>query len=300
MVEIGNFQFRNSADQNNSKIKYDTHTDINSLNYRRSGSIKILESFNFPPRGKPWDSSYFNWSESYIRSRFSLAEQHSSKVDYLVFLLHEEIYLLSMTSGWQKVPISTANGNAYIIEGIPIPKMPEAGESAFLVALLKAWKSLCNRLNKKAAILGCAAPYEPNVAIGWKNLYSQNGLNYIAKNYDMIYIYRFPVTKSQAECSTKGYCSKEFIEYWRNTLGFTGKINYILDTYFSNTVGSLDYNVIKADFVTAANSGADIVSAYPFKNVKDNDSFATSRLIQIFNEYQPSSCQQISCNLSIN
>ncbi len=295
MVALGNFQVK-SAIQQRSEITYDTFSDTNSLKtFNRTKTstnqtvTRIYHAFNL---------KYFNWSESYIRDRFAAAETNAKYADYLVFLLQEEVYTLTETHRLWNIEPSTANGNAYTIEGVTIPKMPNAGESAFLLALLKAWHALCNRLNKKSAILGCPTGYEPNPQQVFETIYTSQCLNYISQNYDMIYIYRYPIT---GKGNTQNYRAKEFIDYWRKTLNYTGKINYILDTLFGVNNGSSNYITIKDDFKNAADNGADIISTYPSVNmITQNDFDATPRMIQIYNELYPNQCNPVSCNFTIN
>jgi hypothetical protein len=292
MVELGNFQVRNKSQQK-SEITFDTFTDTDTLKaFNRTSATRIYESFN---------RKIFTWSQEYIRDIFYKAEQNKNYTDYLVFLLQEEIYTLSETYRiWDWIKPSSANGSAYTIEGVTIPKMPDAGEAAFLLALLKAWKALCVRLKKKCAILGCPAGYEPDIQHVFEESYTVNGLKYIVSNYDMVYIYKFPTT---GKATTFGYRAKEPLDYWRKTLGYTEKINYLLDTYFGTDngldVGSQNYNTVFDDFKNAADNGADIISCYPSINMLTGDSLATDRLIKIAGEYQPTQCKQIVCNFTI-
>lgn len=293
MVELGNFGVSNLSTQNKPQITYDTFIDTWSLkNKSRPNTTKIYQSFNL---------DIFTWKQEYIKDIFKKAEDNKDYTDYLVFLLQEEVYTLIETQRLWGLSPSTANGSSYTIEGVIIPKMPDAGEEAYLLALLKAWHALCIRLNKKSAILGCPIGYEPNPQYAFEHNYTKDGITYIAKNYDMVYIYRYPTT---GKASKFGYRAKEYLEYWRNTLNYTGKINYNLDTFFGvyhNTdVGSLDYNTIKEDFINAADNGADIISCYKSINMLENDDKATARLLQIANEYQPNQCNQTICHLTIN
>lgn len=293
MVSLGNFQVW-SKTQQKSAITFDTFTDTNTLKaFNRKNATRIYESFN---------RKIFTWSQEYIRDIFYKAEQNKNYADYLVFLLQEEIYTLSETQRiFPNIKASSANGSSYTIEGVKIPKMPDAGESAYLLALLKAWHALCKRLNKKSAILGCPAVYDADPKSTFEEIYTKSGITYIKDNYDMFYIYKFPTT---GKAKTFGYRAKEPLDYWRKTLGYTGKINYILDTYFGKynglDVGSQNYNTIFDDFENAADNGADIISCYPSINMINGDSLATDRLIKIANEYQPTQCKQIVCNFTIN
>lgn len=300
MVALGNFQVKKTSQQK-STITFDTFTDTNTLKaFNRTSATRIYESF------LEWNK--FKWSKDYILGKFSTAETNKNYADYLVFLLQEELYTLTETRRVFGVEPSSANGNAYDIRTLndnyylgTIPKMPDAGEASYLLELLKAWHTLCNHLNKKSAIIGCPAGYEPNIQHVFEEVYTVNGLKYIRDNYDMVYIYKFPTT---GKATTFGYRAKEPLNYWRNTLGYNGKINYLLDTYFGSyngiDVGSKEYNTVKEDFRNAAENGADIISCYPSVNKLTNDSLATDRLIKIYNELYPNNCSPISCNFVIN
>lgn len=298
MVEIGNFQVRSSS-QLKSEISYDTFTDTTTLNnyyLSRPNSYKILESF---------DWGRFNWSKSYIESRFTLAESYKNKVNGLVFLMQEEIYKPSKSPLTSK---STLNKTSYVIEGVTIPAMPanptDSQEDAYILSLLKAWKALCKRLKKDSVLLGCAAACENDSV--WSYMYGSPAINYIAANFNMIYVYGFPDTLAFANGAT---CSSQYVQsgkkdaksrinFWRNK-GFNGKINYILTTKFKKGIGTTDYAAVKADFISAADAGANIISTYPFINEANNDNLASSRLIKLKNEYEPSACKSISLNFSI-
>jgi len=293
MVTLGNFQVRSSK-QLRSEIRYDTFTDINTLNnyyLSRPNSIKIFESFS-------WTN--FKWSESYIRSRFQLAKDYKNKVNGLVFLLQEEVYKPSRTP---QVSPSTANGNSYQLEGVTIPAMP-GNEDVYFTALLTAWKNLCASLGKKAVILGSPAVCSDDDV--WIYMYGSSAINYIANNYDMIYLYHFPITKSFAQgslCTQQNgnpgkYDASSYIKFWRNK-GFKGLINYLLVTKFAKGVGTTDYATVEADFINAANAGVDIISTYPYINEANNDNDATERMIQIYNNYNPTTCKSITCNFTI-
>lgn len=276
MVELGNFQVITTS-QNRSEIKYNSLTDIYSLN-RKGDKTTILQSFDFPN---------FKWNQSYIKSRFDLAEKYKDQADYLVFLMQEEIYQPTASTGFQKVPLSSANGNSYQLEGVTIPQMPQSGSANYFISLLKAWKSLCTRLNKKCAILGCPASKTVDIPGLYNWIYTTEGTKYISQKYDMVYIYRYPTSIQKANGTEPYYNAKPFIEYWRKTLNYKGIINYILDTKFTGT-GSSDINTIKEDFKDAADNSADIISAYPFINQSSKDTKATDRLIQIAKEYNQS------------
>lgn len=292
MVELGNFKIK-SVVQNKKEIKWDTFTDISSLiNFRRSNTKIVLETFNFPGQN-PWTIYNFNWSPKYITDRFKLVQKYASQVDYLIFLLQEEIYLPSQSTGFQKVPNDYKNYPSYQIpEASNMWIHTNKGEVHFYCDLLRAWHKMCYNLGKKTAICGC--PVETSdPKITFERVYSPDALKIIAKEYDMVYLYKYPISKSKSSCTsngckTRGYCAKEVIDYWRKTLYFKGKINYILDTYFGSNNGSLEYNTIMEDFYCATNSGAHIISAYPFINYKNNDTKGASRLIQIKNAYQGS------------
>lgn len=271
MVSLGNFQINGSAAQKNPLIRYDTFTDVGSLRNARTGTIRILEHFGFG-----------NWSESYIRSRFSLAAQYASQVDGLIFLLQEEIYKPSRTP---QTSAGTVQGG-YSIEGVNIPS---SNEDAYILALLTAWKKMCARLGKKAVICGSPAVCSDDAIWSW--MYGAAGVSYIAQNYDMIYLYHYPQTVSASQGATctqmNGNPGKNdaasYIKFWRGR-GFKGLINYILITKFSNWPGSTDMNVIRADF-KSANAGADIISTYPYSNGVYSNSDAVGRMLQIAAEY---------------
>lgn len=293
MVEIGNFQLKYPS-QIKPEIKYDTFTDTTTLNNyysSRPNSIKILEFFD-------WSS--FNWSQSYIKSRFTMAESYKNKVDGLVFLLQEEVYKPSKTP---QSNISTANGPSYTLENTIIPQMP-GNEDSYFVALLTAWKKLCVRLKKKCILLGSPAVCSDDSV--WEYIYGNPAINYISSNFDMIYLYHFPITIQNATGSnctqqngkTGKYDAKSYIQFWRKK-GFNKLINYLLVTKFAKGVGTADNAVVEADFVSALNAGADIISCYPFKNELNNDHDATTRLISLYNKYN-TSCKAISLNFSIN
>jgi len=89
--------------------------------------------------------------------------------------MQEEIYKPSRSPLVNK---STLNTTSYTIEGITIPAMSanptDAQEDAYLLALLKAWKALCNRLGKDAVLLGCAAGCEDDSI--WSYMYGSQQL----------------------------------------------------------------------------------------------------------------------------
>ena len=277
-IALGNFQLVNITTQNNPLITWNSCTDLYSLT-RNRGKKVVLQSFSFPN---------FRWSQSYIKSRFDLAIKYSSQCDALIFLMQEEIYQPTASTGFQGVPMESANGASYVLEGVTIPAMPQAGSEAFFVALLRAWKALCVRLNKKAALCGSPTGLQLNVAGVFKWIYSLSGLSYIATNYNMIFLYRYPQSVSQANGITKGHSAKEYIDYWRRGLGYSGLINYILVTKFTDGAGTTDLKVIDADFKNAyfALNNNDIISAYPYALQSLNDTSATERLIQLYNIYK--------------
>ncbi len=292
MVNLGNFQVINTS-QNRPEIKYNSLTDIYSLT-RKGNKTTILQSFDFPN---------FRWSQSYIKSRFALAEKYKDQTDYLVFLMQEEIYQPTASTGFQKVPLESANGSSYQLEGITIPSMPSAGSANYFIALLKAWKNLCIKLNKKAALCGCPISKTTDLPGLYNWIYTTEGTKFVAQNYDMVFIYRYPTTLNRANGTEPYYNAKPFIDYWRKELNYNGIINYILDTQFTGT-GSSNTTVIKADFQNAADNlrPTDIISAYPFVNQSSNDTNATSRLIQIANEYNSThqnSCSNITCSFTV-
>lgn len=265
MVVLGNMQINGSAAQNNPAITCDTFTDTGSLKYARPGTVRILEQFGFG-----------NWSESYIRSRFALAEKYASQVDGLILLLQEEVYKPSRTP---QTSATTLQGG-YSIEGVNIPS---SNEDAYFLALLTAWKKLCVRLGKKACICGSLAVCSDDGVWAW--MYGSLGVSYIAQNYDMIYLYHYPQTVAVAQGATctqmNGNPGKNdaasYIKFWRGR-GFNGLINYIL-------TGSTDFNVIRADFKSAVDAGADIISTYPYANGVYSNSDAVGRMLQIAAEY---------------
>jgi len=214
---LGNFQVNGSSVQANSRIRYDTFTDIQSLKYVRPGTTRILEHFG-------WG----NWSQSWIRSRFTLAQQHASKVDGLIFLLHEEVYKPSRTS---QMPRSSVQGG-YTIEGITIPS--PSNEDNYLLALLQAWKKLCVRLGKKAVLCGNAAGCEASTI--WDYIYGKPAMDYIVQNYDVMYVAAYPTSVDYAKgkaCTTQyttGYMdAKSRIAYLR-ARGFKKTIIYVMVT----------------------------------------------------------------------
>lgn len=293
MVELGNFKFKSSA-QNRPEIKWDTFADTYTLTkYRRPNTKVILEAYNFPGPNK-WSVYNFNWSPKYIIDRFKLAKKYASQVDYLIFLLQEEIYLPSQSTGFQKVPNDYKKYSSYQIpEASNMWIHTNKGEIHFYCDLLRAWHKMCYDLEKKTAVCGCPVGNFPTPNTIFEKLYSPDALRIIAKDYDMVYLYKYPTSKNKSTCTpstcnSKGYCAKEYIDYWRKTLGFKGKINYILDTYFGLDNGSTDYNTIMEDFYCATNSGAHIISAYPFTKLSIGDTNGVSRLIQIKNQYQGS------------
>jgi hypothetical protein len=283
MVALGNFQrFYNSQNsQNNQMITYDTFTDTGSLALSRPNTTKIYEAFNL--KG-------FSWRKSYIQSIFQKAYANRNKADYFVFLLQEEIYLPSQSSGWQHIPNDYKKDKTYTIEGSTIHT--DRGEVHYLNDLLRAWHKFIynlkdskgNIMKKKVAIIGCPRGYYPVPKTIFEQLYHTDNLKYIAKEYDMVYLYRYPSTGNSLKT---GYRAKELINYWRNSLKFKGKINYVVDTYFGGTVGSTDYNTILNDFTDASNSGAHVISAYPFSYIKDQSTYnkGAPRLIQLYNDY---------------
>lgn len=272
---LGNFQINGSAAQKDPIIKYDTFTDTGSLKYARPGTTKILEQFSYPG---------FSFSQAYIRGRFALAIKYASQVDGLIFLMQEEVYKPSRTF---QVRADSANGPAYVLEGVTIPGMP-GNEDAYFVSLLQAWKNLCTRLGKKAVICGSPAVCSDDAI--WPYMYGSAGVSYIASYFDLIYLYHFPTTLSLAQGATCTQMNKKpgkndaasYIRYWRS-MGYRGLINYILVTKFSDFPGSTDINVIRADFKSAADAGADIISTYPYANGVYSNSDAVQRMIDILN-----------------
>jgi len=274
MVLLGNFQINGSAAQKDKLIGVDTFTDVGSLANVRANTTKILNVYGFT-----------SWSQADITAKFNRAIKYASKVDGLVFL-GEEHYKPSRTP--QTNP-ATANGPAYTLEGVTIPAMPAAGEDAYILALLKAWLAMCKRLGKKAWI--CGSPAVCSDPAIWPYQYGNAGIDYIAKNYNGIFLYHYPTTLSLAQGATCNQQNgnpgkndaKSYIDFWRGK-GFTGSINYILVTKFPDFPGSQDYNVIKADFKNALDAGANIISTYPYANGVYSNSEAVPRMLKIAGE----------------
>ncbi len=289
MVALGNFQmfynnsnYRIADSQKRPEISYDTFTDTGSLALARPNTVKIYESFAL---------SKFSWRKSYIQSIFQKAYANRNKAHYFVFLLQEEIYLPSQSSGWQHIPNDYTKDPTYVIEGSTIHT--DRGEVHYLNDLLRAWHKFIYNLKdssgrimeKKVAIMGCPRTFNVSTKTIFETAYNIENLNYIAKEYDMVYLYRYPPT---GKSLSTGYRAKEFIDYWRKTLNYKRTINYILDTYFGGSTGSNDYNTILNDFRDAANSGAHVISAYPFTYINDKSSYTKGapRLVQIYKDYK--------------
>lgn len=284
MVALGNFQRYSDKyikiSQTNSQITYDTFTDTGSLSLARKDIVRIYESHNL---------NIFSWRKSYIIAIFQKAYANRYKADYFVFLLQEEIYLPSQTSGWQKVTNDYKKDKSYSIEGSTIHT--DKGEIHYFNDLLRAWHKFCwnmkdsngNIMKKKVAYIGCPRGYYPTPSQIFTTTYGSDNLKYIAGEYDMVYIYRYPTTLTKAKQA--GYRASDYIKYWKNTLNFKGKINYILDTQFNNTSISLD--TIREDFRNATNAGAHIISAYPYTNILSSSTYTKGapRLIEIRNWY---------------
>jgi len=287
MVELGNFK-KYTTVQNRSEIKWETFTDAYTLTnpqLKKTNTIRIFESHNFPNYNEPWSIYRFNWSPKYITDRFKLAIKYKNFTDYMIFLLQEEIYLPSQCAppSFQKIPNDYKNYDSYqIAEANNMWIHTKKGEIHFFNDLLRAWHKMCYDIGKKTAVCGCPLVTHYDTKKIFETLYGVDNLKYIAKEYDMVYLYRYP-TKGNATKS--GHKAKEFIDYWRKTLSYKRKINYIVDTYFNSGSGTTDESTIKADFCNAASSGAHIISAYPFKKYTDNDTSAVSRSIQIHKDY---------------
>lgn len=277
---LGNFQKSNAdpATQNNPKITYDAFTDGRVDNFHRSSPVQTILEYYVDS----WD-----WSPSGIQARFKLARDNAGKTDYLAFLMNEEIVQPSR-SGWYILPdgrnwrfpggyggYSTSYG-VQTFEGVPVNY--GAGSTGFFLDMLKAWKQLCLNLNKKCALVGDAQ--SPNSF--YNDMYGADGVKYIAQNFDMIYLYAYPTSVSNANCGN-GICAKSKIDFWRG-LGFNGKINYLLTT---DQFGGNDA-IVAADFKNAADAGADIISTYPYKRV--GDTLATARMMQIWDNYKAAGC----------
>jgi len=270
MVEIGNFQINGSSQQKDSRFTYDIFTDTGSLSRARAGTYKILNLFGFT-----------SWSQIAIKTKFSIAEQYASQVNGLVWI-GEEWYKPSRTP---QINPATAQGN-YTLEGINIPS--PSNEDDFILALLRAWKNMCNRLGKDAWICGSPAVCSDDAVWPW--MYGNAAIPYMATNYNMI-LYHYPTTLSAAQGTTckqqNGNPGKNdaasYIKFWKGK--GVKKIIYNLTTKFPNSPGTTDINVIRADFKSAADAGANIISTYPYANGISSDGSAASRLIEILNWY---------------
>lgn len=281
-MHLGIFQ-NNGSIKDNSLLEYWSLTDTQSINSVPPGKVKILQSYCFPN---------FRWDKAFIQSRFDLAVKYSSQVDYLVFLLQEEIYTPERSTGFQQVPLSSANGSAYILEGVTIPAMPSAGSEAFFLALLQAWKALCIRLGKGMALCGSPASCSDDAV--WPYVYGNSGVSFIAGNVDLLFLYHYPPSISLAQGATCTQMNgnpgknnaKSYIDFWRGC-GYKGLINYIITTRFPDNVGTTDINIIDADFKNAYDNlnNTDIVSSYPYANGVFSDSSAIPRLITLYNKY---------------
>jgi hypothetical protein len=274
-IELGTFQrSASNADQNSNKIMYDLFADTRVNTLHRSSPVKtILQFFDLPG---------FSWSPSFIKGRFALARQYASKTDYLVFLMEEEIVQPSASSWYSGWMNNLANHPGYPGSGVQIVDSItgatvdwSASSEQFFLQLLIAWKLMCDDLGKKTAIVGDGTGNNPTDFFPW--IYGNSGVDYIAKNYDMIFCYAFPTSANQANCQNY-QCAKNKIQFWKSR-GFTGLINYVLTT---DQFGANDA-AVKADFINAANAGADIISCYPYK--RTGDLLATARMIQIYDEY---------------
>ena len=273
MVELGNVQINGSNQQKDSRLKWDLFTDIGSLTRIRPGTTKILQSYG-----------YGTWSQIWLKNRFTLAENNKNKVDGLVFLLMEEIYKISRTP---QMSVSSAKGG-FTIEGISIPS--PSNEDNYILALLKAWVVLCKRLGKKSVLFGTGAFCEANGI--WDYMYGKPGMDYIISNFDIIVVYGYPNTLAGAQggsCSTQYTPSgktdaKSRISYIRSR-GFTKTIIYIVVTKFADGAGTTNLDIIKADFKSAADAGANVIVSYGYTNGVYSDGNAASRLIDINNWY---------------
>lgn len=271
MVEIGNFQINGSIQQRDPRLTTHIFTDVGSLSQNLSG-FKILNLFGFT-----------SWSRASIEEKFNTAIANAYKVNGLVFL-GEEWYKPSRTP--QMNP-GVAQGG-YTIEGVEIPS--PSNEDQFILALLKAWVSMCRRLGKKAVLCGSPAVCSDNAIWPW--MYGSPAVSYIASHFDIIILYHYPTTVALAQgasCTqTNGKTgkndAKSYIQYWKGQ-GFTGDFIYILITKFKDFEGSSDINVIRADFKSAADAGAKTIVTYPYANGVYSDGSAASRLIEINNWY---------------
>jgi len=271
MVEIGNFQINSSIQQKDPRLKTHIFTDTGSLSQNLIG-FKILDLFGFT-----------SWSQAAITAKFNTAISNASKVDGLVFL-GEEWYKPSRTP---QISTRSAQGG-YTIEGVAIPS--PSNEDQFILALLKAWVAMCRRLGKKAVLCGSPAVCSDDAVWTW--MYGSPAVSYIASNFDIIILYHYPTTLSAAQgaaCTQQNKNpgkndARSYISYWKEK-GFKGKIIYIIVTKFPDFPGSTDINVIKADFKSAADAGADTIVTYPYANGVYSDGSAATRLIDIYNWY---------------
>lgn len=274
---IGNMQKSNddSATQNNPKITYDTFTDARVNDFHRGSPVQtVLEFYSYT----------WSWAPDKLLARFQLAKNYASKTDYVSFLMDEELVQPASSwwyAGWRPgfvgAPGFSSSYGVRNFEGVSVDY--GAGSAAFYLQLLKAWKQLCINIGKKCAMLGDAQSDSSFYA----TMYGSAGVDYIAQNFDMIYLYSYPSTVSQANCGS-GICAKSKIDFWRGK-GFTGKINYILT---NEQFGAGSDAVVEADFKNAADNGADIISAYPYKH--SGDTLATARMISIWDAYVAAGC----------
>ncbi len=271
MIEIGNFQINGSNQQKDSRLTIHIFTDTGSLSANLSG-FKILNLFGFT-----------SWSKANVEAKFNTAITNASKVNGLVWM-GEEWYKPSRTP---QMLASSAQGG-YTLEGVAIPS--PSNEDQFILALLKAWKAMCNRLGKRAIICGSPAVCSDDAVWPW--MYGSPAVSYIAANFDII-LYHYPTTLAAAQganCNqqngkTGKNDAKSYIQYWKGQ-GLKGDIIYLLISKFPNFQGSTDINVIRADFKSAADAGAKYIVTYPYANGILSDGSAASRLIEINNWYE--------------
>lgn len=278
-LELGVFNVNGNTVQSDSRIIINVLGGTGGIKYAKPGSFKILQQYRYPGA---------SWSKQSILDIYKVAEANKDKVDGFIPFLQEEMYRPGATP---QISITTATGSAYMLEGVNIPSMP-GNESAFFLAHLKAWKNFCNRLGKKAVLCGCSAECE-NDGI-WNYLYTAEGVDFIAKNFDIIILYHYPSTVAQAQgasCTNKYNNqtglrnAKSYIDFWRKK-GYNGKILYLLVTKFANGVGTTNLDVIKADFKDAADNlwDGDGIITYPY-TVEEKDNLAVKRMLDISDWY---------------
>jgi hypothetical protein len=282
---IGTFEkCSNSYSQNDVKLTWDMLCSSGALSsYSRPYPVTTCLEF--------FDLWGHNWTPSYISNRFKLGHtsaNQSENVDYLCFLMEEEITQPSNSNwykGWQDGlvghPGFPGDGKTHIVDTVTGAEVNwGASSEVFYAQLLQAWQQLCDYEEKKSFWVGGGQGNAPSQF--YTDGIGTPGLQFMANNWDGIDIYTFPKTEAQAQGNSYSNATT-VINYWKNTLKYKGLIAYNLTIEY---VGATDA-AVRADFKAAADAGANVIFAYPYKQKPNgvSDNLATPRTISLWDAY---------------